>query len=56
VLNPRTGWPVAGAPRSATVAAASCLEAGLHATLALLHGRRAEAYLAAQGLPHWLAP
>ncbi len=56
VLNPRTGWPVPGAPRSATVAAASCLEAGLHATLALLHGRQAEAYLKAQGLKYWLLP
>jgi len=56
VLNPRTGWPVSGAPRSVTVAAASCLEAGLHATLALLHGRRAETYLAAQGLKYWLLP
>ena len=56
VLNPRTGWPVPGAPRSATVAAASCLEAGLHATLALLHGARAQAYLEAQGLKYWLVP
>lgn len=56
VLNPRTGWPVSGAPRSVSVAAPSCLEAGLHATLALLHGRRAAAYLAAQGLRHWILP
>lgn len=54
VLNPRTGWPVPGAPRSVSVAAGSCLEAGLISTLALLHGRRAESFLAAQGLRHWL--
>ncbi|MBM4116219.1 FAD:protein FMN transferase [bacterium] len=54
VLNPHTGWPVSGAPRSVSVAAPSCLEAGLHATLALLHGRRAAAYLAAQGHRHWI--
>ena len=56
VLNPRTGWPVSGAPRSVSVAAPSCLEAGLHATLALLHGRRAAAYLEVQGLRHWILP
>jgi FAD:protein FMN transferase len=41
VLDPRTGWPVPGAPRSVTVAASSCTEAGLISTLALLHGARA---------------
>lgn len=54
VLNPRTGWPVARAPRSVGVAAGSCLEAGLLSTLALLHGRRAEDILAAQGHEHWI--
>ena len=29
VLDPRTGWPVPDAPRSVTVAASSCTEAGL---------------------------
>ena len=54
VLNPRTGWPQPGAPRSVSVAAGSCLEAGLLATLALLHGRDAEAFLAAQDVRHWV--
>lgn len=36
VLNPRTGWPIPGLPRSVTVAASSCTEAGLLATAALL--------------------
>ncbi len=54
ILNPRTGWPVPGAPSSVSVAAGSCLEAGLFATLALLHGRRAAAFLDAQGLDYWI--
>ncbi len=54
VLNPRTGWPVPNAPRSVTVAASSCTEAGLLSTLALLHGADAEAFLAEQGVSHWV--
>jgi thiamine biosynthesis lipoprotein len=54
VLDPRTGWPVPDAPRSATVAASSCTEAGILSTLALLHGRDAEAFLAEQGVRHWV--
>jgi thiamine biosynthesis lipoprotein len=54
ILDPRTGWPVQGAPRSVTVAAPTCTEAGLMATLAMLQGPGAEALLQAQGLPHWV--
>lgn len=54
ILDPRTGWPVQDAPRSVTVAAPTCTEAGLLATLAMLQGLGAEALLAAQGLPHWV--
>lgn len=54
VLDPRTGWPVPGAPRSVTVAAPTCTEAGLLSTLALLQGAQAEAFLQAQGVPHWV--
>jgi thiamine biosynthesis lipoprotein len=53
VLNPRTGWPVMHAPRSVTVAAASCSEAGMFATFAMLKGKEAEAFLAEQGLEFW---
>ena len=53
VLDPRTGWPVVGAPRSVTVAAATCTEAGMLATLALLQGGAAEAFLEAQGVQFW---
>lgn len=54
VLDPRTGWPVPGAPRSVTVAAPTCTEAGLLSTLALLQGAQAGAFLQAQGVPHWV--
>jgi FAD:protein FMN transferase len=54
ILDPRTGWPVRDAPRSVTVAASSCTEAGLLATLALLHGAQAEAFLQEQGVRHWV--
>ncbi len=53
LLNPRTGWPVRDAPRAVTVAAATCTEAGVLATVAMLHGRDAEAFLAGQGVAWW---
>jgi FAD:protein FMN transferase len=54
VLNPRTGWPVVGSPRSVTVAASSCTEAGLLSTLAMLQGSGAQAFLEEEGVRHWL--
>ncbi len=54
VLDPRTGWPVAAAPRLVTVAGGTCTEAGLLATLAMLAGAAAEDFLAQQGVPHWV--
>lgn len=54
ILDPRSGWPVRAAPRSVTVAAPTCLEAGMLATLAMLQGPQAEAWLAGQGVPHWV--
>lgn len=53
ILDVRTGWPVTGAPRSVTVAAGSCVEAGLLATLAMLQGEQAEGFLGEQGVQHW---
>ena len=53
ILDPRTGWPVKNAPRSVTVAAASCVEAGLTATLAMLHGADAEEFLEQEGMRAW---
>jgi thiamine biosynthesis lipoprotein len=54
ILDPRTGWPVANAPRSVTVAASSCTEAGLLATLAMLEGAGARTFLESQGVRHWI--
>jgi FAD:protein FMN transferase len=54
ILDPRTGWPVPNSPRSVTVAASSSTEAGLIATMALLHGARAQAFLEEQGVRYWL--
>ena len=53
ILNVRTGWPIAQAPRSVTVAASSCVEAGMLATLAALQGPAAEAFLSSQAVRYW---
>jgi thiamine biosynthesis lipoprotein len=53
VLDPRTGWPVAGAPRSVTVHADTCSEAGLLAKLALLRGASAEEFLKSEQVRAW---
>jgi len=53
ILDPRTGWPVPGAPRSITVAADTCTQAGMLSTLAMLKGEGAEAFLDAEGVRHW---
>ena len=53
ILDPRSGWPVTGAPRSVTVAADTCTQAGMLSTLAMLMGGEAEAFLARQGVRYW---
>lgn len=55
ILNPRTGWPVVDAPASVSVAADSCLQAGMLATLASLQGPQARAFLESQQVPCWLS-
>ncbi len=52
ILDPRTGWPVEDAPRSVTVLAPTCLEAGTLSTLAYLQGPRAGEFLTEQGVQH----
>ncbi|MDO7644545.1 MAG: FAD:protein FMN transferase [Reinekea forsetii] len=54
ILNPKTGWPVAGGPRSVSVCANTCLESGLLSTLALLQGSQAADFLDQQGRQYWL--
>ncbi|MFA9462212.1 FAD:protein FMN transferase [Thiohalorhabdus sp. Cl-TMA] len=53
ILHPHTGWPVPDGPRSVTVAAPTCTQAGVLSTLAMLHGADAEAFLDDQELAYW---
>jgi len=53
ILDPRNGWPVEGAPRSVTVAADTCTQAGMLSTFAMLEGYNAEAFLDGEGVTHW---
>ena len=53
ILNPTTGWPVKDAPRSITVAADTCTQAGMIATLAMLQGKDAESFLEQQDIQYW---
>ena len=53
ILDPVTGWPVTDAPHSVTVAAASCTQAGMISTLAILQGSDAEKFLESQQLIYW---
>ena len=53
ILNPKTGWPVVDAPRSITVAADTCTQAGMLATLAMLHGEKSEEFLSEQDCQYW---
>jgi FAD:protein FMN transferase len=53
VLNPQTGWPIPDAPRTVTVHANTCTEAGLLAKLALLRGADAEEFLKLEKVRAW---
>lgn len=53
ILNPKTGWPVRAAPRSVTVVANTCVEAGMLATFAMLQGSAAEEFLQAQNTKYF---
>jgi thiamine biosynthesis lipoprotein len=54
ILDPRDGQPVRGAPRSITVAAPTCTNAGMLTTLAMLRGAGAEQFLDSEGVRHWV--
>jgi len=51
LLDPRDGHPAATGWRTASVAAASCLDANIASTAAIVRGHPALAWLAEQGLP-----
>ncbi len=53
ILNAKTGWPIENAPHSITVVAPQCIQAGILATLALMQGSEAEAFLTEQEVKHW---
>lgn len=53
ILNAKTGWPIKEAPRSITVVAPQCIQAGILATLALLQGSHAEQFLVDQDIKFW---
>jgi thiamine biosynthesis lipoprotein len=53
VIDPRTGWPVVDAVASITVAADTCTQAGMLATLAMLKGSGAEEFLESQAEQYW---
>lgn len=53
ILDPVTGWPIKDAPRSITVAADTCIQAGMLSTLAMLQGKGAETFLSAQDVSYW---
>jgi thiamine biosynthesis lipoprotein len=54
ILNPKTGWPVEDPPHTVSVAAPTCIEAGMLSTIALLQGNKAEEFLKAQEVPYWI--
>jgi len=53
VLDARTGWPTRHAPRSVTVIADTCVQAGMLATLAMLQGAEAETWLQTEAEGSW---
>ncbi len=54
IIDATTGYPVENSPRTVTVAAPNCTEAGILATLAILHGNKAESFLENNERPFWL--
>jgi thiamine biosynthesis lipoprotein ApbE len=51
ILDPRTGRPAAPVWRTVSVAAATCTDANIASTAAIIRGRAAPAWLTALGLP-----
>jgi thiamine biosynthesis lipoprotein len=51
IIDPRTGVPVASCWRTVSIAAASCVDANIASTAAIVRGESAVAWLAGLGLP-----
>ena len=47
-IDPRTGAPVDQAPRSVTVSCTTCMDVGVKATLAMLHGGKCRGFFEIQ--------
>ena len=56
ILDPQSGYPVPHAPRSVSVIANTCLEAGMLSTFAMLQGEGAVKFLEAQDVKFWSIP
>lgn len=56
ILNPKTGYPIEAAPRSVSVIASTCIEAGMLSTFAMLKGPQAVSFLEAQDVKYWCIP
>ncbi len=54
ILDPRKGWPIKHAPHSVTVAAPTCMQAGILSTLAMLQGKKAEQFLQRESVRSWV--
>jgi len=54
ILNPKTGWSIIDAPHTVSVAAPTCIEAGMMSTLAMLQGSKAEEFLKLQEVDYWV--
>lgn len=54
ILNPKTGWPVAGGPASVTVVADTATQSGMLSTYAMLRGGDAESFLQQQEVEYYL--
>jgi thiamine biosynthesis lipoprotein len=54
ILNPKTGESITDAPHAVSVAAPSCMQAGMLSTMAMLQGQYAEDFLNAQEADFWV--
>lgn len=54
VLSPITGWPIPDTPHTVSVAAPTCIEAGMMSTLAMLQGGKATEFLRLQDVKFWV--
>lgn len=56
LLNPKTGWPISSPPTAVTVAAPTCMQAGMLSTLIMLQGQQAEAFAKQEDIQCWITP